>query len=77
MFLEMQNVQLLEGDVGGHRKDICEYYSIPSSIIEKITNIKYEGMSTEDIIKVVSRHTKTNFETVAYILTKEFPDKIT
>jgi hypothetical protein len=32
MFLEMQRIQLIEGDVWGHRKDINEYYSIPPSV---------------------------------------------
>jgi hypothetical protein len=36
MFLEMQGIQLIEGDVWGHRKDINEYYTIPSSVTEKI-----------------------------------------
>jgi hypothetical protein len=73
MFLEMQRVQLLEGDVWGHRKDITEYYSVPSLIIEKIKEMKNEGKSTEDIKKEVSRKTKTNPEMIGYILTKEIP----
>lgn len=28
MFLEMQRIRLIEGDVWGHRKDLNEYYSI-------------------------------------------------
>ena len=31
MFLEMQRVQLFEGDVWGHRKDINEYYTLTMS----------------------------------------------
>ncbi len=58
MFLEMQRIQLIEGDVWGHRKDINEYYNIPSSVIEKIKEMKNEGKSTEDIEKEVSRKTK-------------------
>jgi hypothetical protein len=73
MFLQMQRVQLLEGDVWGHRKDINEYYSIPSSVIEKIKEMKNEGKSTEEIEKKVSRESKLNPEMVAYILNKEAP----
>ena len=43
MFLEMQRIQLIEGDVWGHRKDINEYYTIPSSVTEKIKEMKIEG----------------------------------
>ena len=73
MFLEMQRIQLLEGDVWGHRKDINEYYTIPSSILEKITEMKLEGISTEDIEAKISRESKLNSEMVGYILTKEAP----
>ena len=49
MFLEMQKIQLIEGDVWGHRKDINEYYNIPSSVTDKIKEMKTEGKSSEDI----------------------------
>jgi len=73
MFLEMQRVQLIEGDVWGHRKDINEYYSIPSSVIEKIRELKMEGTPAERIEEKVARESKLNPEMVAYILTKEAP----
>jgi hypothetical protein len=71
MFLEMQRIQLIEGDVWGHRKDLNEYYDVPSSVIERIKAMKNEGKSTEDIEKEVSKKTRLNPEMVAYILTKE------
>jgi hypothetical protein len=73
MFLEMQRIQLIEGDVWGHRKDINEYYSIPSSVIDKIRELKSEGTPAERIEEKVSRESKLNPEMVAYILTKEAP----
>jgi|ERR1035437_711906 hypothetical protein len=71
MFLEMQRIELIEGDVWGHRKDLNEYYSIPSSVIEKIREMKVEGRSAEDIGVQVSRESKLDPEMVAYILNKE------
>jgi len=71
MFLQMQRVQLIEGDVWGHRKDINEYYAIPSSVIEKIKAMKTEGKPTEEIEKKIARESKLNPEMVAYILNKE------
>ncbi|MFZ2497555.1 MAG: DUF1699 family protein [Methanosarcina sp.] len=73
MFLEMQRIQLLEGDVWGHRKDLNEYYSIPSSVIDKIKEMKIEGKSSEDIETKISRESKLNPGMVAYILNKETP----
>ena len=71
MFLGMQRIQLIEGDVWGHRKDLNEYYTIPSSVIEKIREMKLEGKSAEDIEKEVSRRNNMSAGMVAYILTKE------
>ena len=71
MFLEMQRIQLLEGDVWGHRKDINEYYTVPTSVFEKIKEMKLDGKSTEDIEHEVSRKTKMNPGMIGYILTKE------
>jgi len=67
MFLQMQRVQLIEGDVWGHRKYICEYYAIPSSVIENIKKMKIEGKPTEEIEKKVSRESKLNPGMVAYM----------
>jgi hypothetical protein len=71
MFLEMQRIQLIEGEVWGHRKDLNEYYSIPPSIIEEIKGLKTEGKSTEAIEEKVSKEIKLNQETIAYILRKD------
>ena len=73
MFLEMQRIQLIEGDVWGHRKDINEYYTVPTSVIEKIKEMKSEGTPAEDIEAKVSRESKLNPEMVGYILNKEAP----
>lgn len=71
MFLEMQKIQLIEGDVWGHRKDINEYYTFPSSVTEKIKEMKAEGKSSEDIEAKVSRENMLNPKMVAYIMNKE------
>jgi len=71
MFLEMQRIQLIEGDVWGHRKDINEYYTVPSSVTEKIKDMKSEGKLNEDIEAKVSREYRLNPKMVAYIIIKE------
>lgn len=68
MFLEMQKVQLLEGDVWGHRKDINEYYTVPSSVISKIKNMKAEGIPGEKIAEEVAQESKLDPQMVSYIL---------
>jgi hypothetical protein len=73
LFLEMKRIQLIEGDVWGHRKDINDYYTVPTSVIEKIKGLKSEGTSAEDIEAQISRESKLNPEMVGYILNKEAP----
>ena len=74
MFLEMQRIQLLEGDVWGHRKDISEYFNIPSSVFGRMKELKLDGKSIEEIKTKVSRESKLSSQMVAYILAKEIPD---
>ncbi|HEY3361405.1 MAG TPA: DUF1699 family protein [Methanosarcina sp.] len=71
MFLEMQKVKLLEGDVWGHRKDINEYYTVPPSIISKIKSMKAEGIPGETIAEKVAQESKLNSEMVSYILNRK------
>ncbi|HWQ44688.1 MAG TPA: DUF1699 family protein [Methanosarcina barkeri] len=71
MFLEMQKVQLLEGDVWGHRKDINEYYVFPQSVMVKIRNLKAEGIPGENIAEKVSREHQLNPKMVTYILNRK------
>ena len=71
MFLEMQRIQLIEGDVWGHRKDINEYYIIPTSVFEKIKEMKIAGKSNEVIEERILRESRLNPDMVAYIMSKE------
>lgn len=71
MFLQMQRIQLLEGEVWGHRKDINDYYSIPSAVIENIKEMKIEGKAPEEIKNTVAKENKLNPVMVAYIMAKE------
>ncbi|OBZ34408.1 DUF1699 family protein [Methanohalophilus sp. DAL1] len=71
MFLEMEGIRLIEGDVWGHRKDINEYYSISPSVNERIKELKSEGMSDEEIARKIEREGKLNKDILLYILDKQ------
>jgi hypothetical protein len=71
MFLEMQKIQLIEGDVWGHRKDLSEYYNIPPSAIEDIRELKLVGTPVKEIEEKVARERKLNPEMVSYILSRD------
>jgi hypothetical protein len=74
VFLEMQRIQLVEGDVWGHRKDISEYFNVQPSVFERIKEMKLEGKSTDAIKVKISRESKLSPEMVGYIMTKPIPD---
>ena len=71
MFLEMQKIQLLEGDVWGHRKDINEYYNLPPSVMTEIRNKKAEGIPNERITEKIARERKLNPKMISYILNRK------
>jgi hypothetical protein len=71
MFLEMQKIQLIEGDVWGHRKDINEYYTVPPSVMTKIRNMKTEGIPGEKIAEKMEKESKLNPKMILYILNRK------
>ena len=70
-FLEIQGVQLLRGDVWGHRKDIDEYYAIGEKIVNRISSLMSEGNSIEEIVKKLQRETKLSEDLIRYILKEQ------
>lgn len=70
MFLDMQGIRLVEGDVWGHRKDINEYYSISPAVLERIKEMKSEGIADDEVAERLSRESKLNIEMLLYILEK-------
>ena len=50
MFLGMQGIQLIKGDIWEHRNDIIKYYTIPSSVFEMSRNIDSKDTPV-DILK--------------------------
>jgi hypothetical protein len=68
MFLKMQNVALLEGDVWGHRKDINEYYEINPAFFEKVKASRAEGLSGEQIIDKFERESRLDRDLIRFLI---------
>lgn len=68
MFLVMQGIELIEGDVWGHRKDINEYYTIDENVFRRIDQLRANGIDTNEIADTVSRETKLSRELVKYVI---------
>ncbi|MHC1631136.1 MAG: DUF1699 family protein [Methanotrichaceae archaeon] len=58
LFLEMQGIELLEGDVWGHRKDIDEYFVIDEDTIKEIDSMISNGMNIEDTTTQIQKTTR-------------------
>ena len=68
MFLEMQDVALLEGDVWGHRKDINEYYEIKPQIFDRIEDLKSEGQSNDEILSRLGMETRLSKDLIKFLI---------
>ncbi len=68
MFLDMQSIALLEGDVWGHRKDINEYSEINPDVFDRIHELKSEGLSESAIIDRIERETRLGKDLLKFLL---------
>ena len=68
MYLSMQGIDLLEGDVWGHRKDINEYSEVSKSVFDRISDMRGEGLSEEDISDKMTRETRLGPDFIEFIM---------
>lgn len=68
MFLSVNNISLLEGNVWGHRKDIDTYFTISESLISEMISYHKSDIPREEIVKRVSRNSKLDPDLINYII---------
>jgi hypothetical protein len=68
MFLEMNNIALVEGDVWGHRKDINEYSEVSDSIYERIDQYRVDGLSDEEIVTKMEHELHMGSDLLKFLL---------
>ena len=68
MFLDMQGVELIEGDVWGHRKDLNEYYVIDEDVMRRIERLRAGGANAVEIASTISMESKLSPELVKYVI---------
>ncbi|MEA1985810.1 MAG: DUF1699 family protein [Euryarchaeota archaeon] len=71
MYLDMENIDLLEGDVWGHRKDINEYSEVSQSVYDRIAEYKAEGLSEDDITDKMVKETRLSAEFIQFLVKQE------
>jgi hypothetical protein len=67
VFLEMQGVEMLEGDVWGHRKDLDEYFTVEESIQEEIRALAAGGASADEVADQIQKKSRIGAELIKYI----------
>jgi len=66
-FLEMQGIDLLQGDVWGHRKDIDEYFIVGDETIAEIESIVAGGATIDEATEEISKKTGLAADLVRHI----------
>lgn len=67
LFLEMQGIELLKGDVWGHRKDLDEYYTVEDATIEEIRTLAASGATADDVANQIQRKSRLSPDLIKYI----------
>ncbi len=67
VFLEMQGIDLLEGDVWGHRKDIDEYFMVDEETVTEIESMISSGIGIEEAADEIQKRTRLATDLIKYI----------
>ena len=71
VFLEMQGVKLLQGDVWGHRKDLDEYLTIEDATVEEIRSLADSGTTLDDVANQVQKRARIGPDLIKFIATSK------
>src|SRR5512139_3161107 len=67
VFLDMQGIELLEGDVWGHRKDLDEYFTVDDTTLDEIRSLAASGASMDDVANQIQKKARIGPELIKYI----------
>ena len=67
VFLDMQGIELLEGDVWGHRKDLDEYFTVDDTTMEEIRSLAASGATMDDVASQIQKKARLGPELIKYI----------
>ena len=67
VFLDMQGIELLQGDVWGHRKDLDEYFTVEDETLNEIRSKAATGANMDDVASEIQKKARIGPELVKYI----------
>lgn len=68
MFLSMQNIALLQGDLWGHRKDKYEYFELDAETVRQIRSKAQKGLAGEELLDEVGVKKRLGKDLIDYIV---------
>ena len=66
-FLDMQGIELLEGDVWGHRKDLDEYFTVEDETLNEIRSKAATGVNIDDVTAEMQKKARLGSDLIKYI----------
>jgi Protein of unknown function (DUF1699) len=67
VFLDMQSIELLQGDVWGHRKDLDEYFTVEDATMNEIRSLAASGASMDDVATEMQKKARIGSDLIKYI----------
>jgi hypothetical protein len=67
VFLDMQGIDMLEGDVWGHRKDLDEYFTVDDTTLEEIRTLAASGTTMDDLSNQIQKKARLGPDLIKYI----------
>jgi hypothetical protein len=67
VFLDMQGIEMLEGDVWGHRKDLDEYFTVSDTTMEEIRALAASVATMDDVTDQIQKKARIGPELIKYI----------
>jgi hypothetical protein len=68
VFMEMQGIDLLEGDVWGHRKDLDEYFTVEETTLDEIKSMAASGKNLDEVAGEVQKKTRLAPDLIKFIV---------
>lgn len=67
MFMDLQGIDVLDGDVHGYRKDMDEYFAIDDITMKEIVGLADGGASMEDLTLQIQEKVMLDSDIIKYI----------
>jgi hypothetical protein len=64
----MQGIELIEGDVWGHRKDLDEYFIVEDEILDEIREMASTGIGLDELTSEIQKKARLSLDLIEYII---------